>query len=227
MRTMFEPNLVLAREPDGQYTLHAVTITPNSCYGAGRAERGVPPTVRILPEVESVLLHLTHRGGRCMQVLKPVRHHLANLDLGPSHGKTTLTAWAMVDDRVVGSASLDVSSLGGVQPGDGKDMPLDTSDWYAWVNAMPPGPARFHVTGVVTMPTPGYDVKLAPAEPQGFNPRDLILELSIARRPGLWPQVVTAIPVRFDIDPYGDEYDSVLVRLPDGSGIPLRVERAF
>ncbi|APR76170.1 Hypothetical protein A7982_01517 [Minicystis rosea] len=228
MRTMFEPNLVLTREPDGQFTLHAVTATPNSCYGAGRAERGIPPTVRLMPEAESVLLHITHHGGRCLQVMKPVRHHLPDLDLGPSHGKTTLIAFAMIDDRIVGSATLDVSNLGGVVPGPGKDtpLPLDTSDWYAWMNLMPPGPRSLHVTGVVTVGNPGYEVKLTEAVPQGMNPKDLILDLVLTRKPGIWPQVVTQMPVSFVKPSPSVDYDSVLVRLADGSGIPIRVEKA-
>jgi hypothetical protein len=225
--TMFTPNLTLAREPDGEYTLHAVTITPNSCYSAGRAERGVPPMVRIVAEVEPVLLHVRQRGGMCLQVLKPVRHHLRDLKLGASHGKTTLTAFVMLGDSLLGSASLDVSHLGGVVPGQGKDNPIDTSDWYAWLDRMPPGPARFHVTGVVTMPTPGYDVKLVRGAPQGINPKDLLLDLVIAKKEGIWPQVVTAIPVRYDEDPAAVDYESVLVRLPDGSGIPIKVETVF
>jgi hypothetical protein len=225
MRNLFEPQLVLTKEPDGEYTLHAVTLTPNSCYSAGPAERGVPPNVRLLPEVESILLNITVRGGRCLQVIRPVRHCIGNLRLGESEGKTTLTAFAMVRDAVVGSSSIDVSHLGRIEQGPGKDkpMPIDTSDWYAWVNRMPPGPASLHVKGVVTMPDPGYEVALKPAAPQGINTRDLILDLELTRRPGTWIQVVTEIPVSYEIRNYGGKHRSVLIRLPDGSGIPLEL----
>ena len=37
MKEMFQPQLQLETEPDGEYTLHAVTICPNSSYSAGRA----------------------------------------------------------------------------------------------------------------------------------------------------------------------------------------------
>lgn len=229
IKSVFEPYLTLAREPDDEYTLHAVTITPNSSYSAGRAELGVPPMVRLVPEVQSVLLNLRHHGGHCLQVPKPVRHHLADLKLGPSHGKTTLTAFVMLGMQLLGSASLDVSNLGCVFPGPGKDptVPIDTSDWYAWINRMPGGPASFHVTGTVTMPTPGYEVRLVEAAPQGINPKDLILDLVIKKLPGIWPQVVAAIPVRFDQTPLKVQYESVLVRISDGTSIPIKVETAF
>jgi hypothetical protein len=42
--------------------------------------------------------------------------------------------------------------------------------------------------------------------------------------PGVWPQVVTQIPVRYDVPNYAGNYTGVLVRLPDGSGIPLELE---
>jgi hypothetical protein len=226
---MFEPYLTLAREPDDEYTLHAVTITPSSCYSAGCAELGVPPMVRLVAEVQSVLLNLRHHDGRGVQVPKPVRHHLADLKLGPRHGKTTLTAFVMLGTQVLGSASLDVSNLGSVYPGPGKDptVPIDTSDWHAWINRMSPGPASFHVIGTVTMPNPGYEVRLVEAAPQGINPKDLILDLVIRKLPGIWPQYVAAIPVRFDQTPIKVDYDSVLVRISNGTSVPIKVETAF
>ncbi|MCC6552120.1 MAG: hypothetical protein IT372_03735 [Polyangiaceae bacterium] len=224
MKAIFEPQTILTVEPDGEYTLHAVTPTPNTCYSAGPAEAAPPPSVRLLPEVQPVILRIKHRGGRCLQVLKPVRHSLPNLKLGAAAGKTTLTVFAMVGDAIVGSSSLDVSQLGRIEVGGGKDRPIDTSDWYAWVDLMPGSTQSLHVKGVVTMGTPGYALRLAPAAPQGVNPRDLILDLHITALPGTWPQVVTAIPVSYERES-GGGYASVLVRLPDGSGIPLEVDR--
>lgn len=229
MKTLFEPQIVLRKEPDGEYTLHTVTVTPNSCYAAGSAEAAPPPTVRLLPEVQPVLLHIKHRNGRCLQVPKAVRHCIQDLRLGAAAGKTTLMVFAMVGEAIVGSSSIDVSDLGRIDVGDGKDKPtpIDTSDWFAWVNAMPPGPPSLHVTGIVTAPNPGYEARLAPASPQGINPRDLILNVSLTRKPGVWPQVVTQIPVRYDVEEYKDNYDTVLVTLPDGSGIPLKIEKVY
>lgn len=221
---MFQPNLSLAIEPDGEFTLHSVTITPSSCYSAGRAAPGVPPTVRLLPEVFSVLLPVRVRQGPCSMVLTPVRHRLRNLQLGAKHGKTTVTAFLMNGMQVLGSASIPVVSTHEC-PKD--PMVLDTSEWFAWVNRMPPGPASFHVTGTVTLPSPGYEARLEYASPQGINPAGLILDLRVAKRPGSWPQMVTNVTVRYDVANYQGRYDSVLIRLPDGEAIQLEVEEVF
>lgn len=221
---MFQPNLSLAIEPDGEFTLQSVTITPSSCYSAGRAEPGVPPSVRLLPEVFSVLLPVRVRQGPCLMVLTPVRHRLRNLRLGAKAGKTTVTAFLMNGMQVLGSASIPVISTHECS----KDpMVLDTSEWAAWVNRMPPGPASFHVTGTVTLPSPGYEARLEYASPQGINPAGLILDLRVAKRPGLWPQRVTNVTVRYDVADYQGRYDSVLIRLPDGEAIQLEVEEVF
>ena len=221
---MFTPSLTLTVEPDGEYTLYAVTLAPNSCYSAGPARPGIPPTVRLVPEVFSVLLPVKVRSGPCLQVIRPLRHRLRNLKLGDQHGKTTVTAFAMQGDQVLGSASIPVTSTHECPQ---SSLPLDTEDFYAWVNRMPPGPPSFHVTGTVVLPTPGYDVKLVPATPQGINPRDFIMDLQITERPGKWPQVVTPMTVRYDVQDYKGQYASVLVRLPNGEAIQLEVEEAF
>jgi hypothetical protein len=218
---IFQPNLQLSVEPDGEYTLDAVTITPNSGYSAGRARPGAPPNVRLTPETFPVLLEIRERRGRVLQVLTPVRHHLRNLKLGPNAGKTSVLAFAMLGDRVVGSASIPV--------GPGHEcrkhpVTVDSHDWYAWIDRMPPGPPSFHVTGVVVLPTPGFEVRLVAASPQGINPTDLILDLKVTPLPGIWPQLVTSMSVRYDQSPAGVAYHSVLIREPDGDTIQIPVE---
>lgn len=221
---LFQPYLALAVEPDREYTLHAVTIAPNSSFSAGRARQGVPPNVRLLPEVLSVLLPLRARRGPSLMVLTPVRHRLRDLRLGPGTGHTAVTAFTMVGDQVVGSATIP---FGGAQPCPRDPVPVDTADWYAWVNRMPPGPPSFHVTGTVLLPTPGHDVSLEYAAPQGINPAELILDLRVTPRPGIWPQVVTSVSVRYDQAPYEAAYSGVLVREPDGDAVQLEVEEVF
>lgn len=217
---IFKPNLQLVAEPDHEYTLHSVTITPSSAYSAGRARPGVPPNVRILPEVFSVLLDIRVRRGPALQVLTPVRHHLRNLKLGPKHGKTSVLAFAMVGDHIVGSSSVPV---GPIHDPPRDTIHVDTSDWYAWLDKMPPRPASFHVTGTVVLPTPGFDVRLVPASPQGINPTQLILDLEVTARPGIWPHHVTSVSVRHDQSPSID-YQSVLIREPDGDAVGVDVD---
>lgn len=218
---MFQPSLQLAVEPDGEYTLHAVTIAPNSGYSAGRARPGVPPNVRLIPEAFGVLLEIRVRRGPALQVLTPIRHRLRNLKLGPSFGKTSVVAFAMLGGRVVGSASLPVNPT---HQGPKDPVTVDTSDWYAWLNKMPPGPPSFHVTGVVHLPTPGYEVRLVPATPQGTNPDNLILDLQVTPLPGFWPQVITQVSVRYDEDRARVLYETVLVREPDGDALEIDVD---
>ncbi len=222
MLEIFQPLLQLEIEPDGEYTLHAVTICPNSSFSAGRARLGVPPAVRLVPETFPVMLDLRVRRGLALPVLTPVRHHLRNLKLGPQHGKTMVTAFAMLHGDVVGTASIEVHAS---QECPRKDRPIvDTSDWYAWLDKMPPGPPSFHVTGVAHLPTPGYDLRLVKAAPQGINPKELILDLHVHPRPGVWPQVITPVSIRYDERAATVEYEGVLIREPDGDLTNFEVE---
>ena len=86
---------------------------------------------------------------------------------------------------------------------------LAISNWYAWLDTMPPRPDGFHVTGDVEVPNPGVDVELFMRVPQGINPAILQLELSATQRPGIWPQVITTKQARFDRVPAGLAYTSV------------------
>jgi hypothetical protein len=218
---IFQPHLELAVEPDGEYTLHTVIIAPNNGYSAGRARPGVPPSVRITPETFAVLLEIRMRRGPVLEVLTPIRHHLRNLKLGPKYGKSSVLAFAMIGDRVVGSANIPVTA---VRECSKNPVTVDTSGWYAWLNRMPPGPPSLHVTGVVSLPTPGYDARLVAASPQGTSPVDLILDLQVTPRPGVWPQVITPVSVRYDQVPAGAMYRSVLVREPDGDAVQIDVD---
>jgi hypothetical protein len=219
---IFQPSLLLSVEPDGQFMLDAVTITPNSGYSAGRAWHGVPPNIRLTSEVYPVLLNLHARTGPALQVLTPVRHHLRNLKLGPKHGKTSVMAFVMLKGHHLGSASIVVGPTHECPRQD--PVPVDTRDWYAWLNKMPGGPASFHVTGLVYLPTPGYEVKLVPAAPQGINPAELILDLQVTPKTGFWPEVVTAVAVRYEQREVTVDYKGVLVREPDGDAVHFEVE---
>lgn len=218
---LFVPAPTLAVEPDGEYTLRVVTLTPSTCYSAGRVLRGPPPNVRLTPDTLPVRVTLKARRRPCRQVATPVRHTLRNLKLGAS-GKTQVLVFATVNDRVVGSASVAAPAK---PPAAG--TAVDTSDWYAWVDRMPPGPASFHVTGVVSLPSPGYEARLVVSSPQGINPAQLILDLVVTPKPGIWPQVITAATVRHDRSDYDGGYTSVLIREPDGDATQTAVEEVY
>lgn len=143
--------------------------------------------------------------------------------------RTALTVLALVfASAFLGTVATSVAAADPIESDAAIFMaaPADASDWTAWVNAMPPGPRSLHVQGTVTVPTPGYLVRLVKAAPQGFNPRNLILDLTLTSRPGIWPQVVTRKSVSFRIDRYANQYDSILVRFPDGSGLTLPISVA-
>lgn len=88
---------------------------------------------------------------------------------------------------------------------------VETRDWYAWNNKMPPRPDEFHIVGEVQVPNPGVDVELVRREPQGINPAIILLDLILTQRPGIWPQVLTWKRVRFDQVLTGDGYEEASI----------------
>lgn len=88
---------------------------------------------------------------------------------------------------------------------------MDTRNWYAWINLMPPKPDDFHVTGEVFVGNPGIQAELTPREPQGINPAILLLDLHLVQRPGMWPQVMTWVQARYDLilSPTSQRYTEV------------------
>jgi len=83
---------------------------------------------------------------------------------------------------------------GGIVPCKG----IDSRDWYAWLNLMPPPPDDFHVVGEVYVPNPGVVPYLVPHVPPGINPVILLLDLVLLQLPGVWPAVFVWKPVRYD-----------------------------
>lgn len=77
-------------------------------------------------------------------------------------------------------------------------MTIQSKNWHAWLNTMPPKPDHFHVVGDVIVANPGVHPILAIREPQGINQNILILDFHLVQQPGVWPQVVTCIQARFD-----------------------------
>jgi hypothetical protein len=222
---MFEPQLTLTREKDGQYTMHALTLTPNTCYSAGRAQLAPPPEVLVAPEVQPVMLHLRARRGHCAQTVTPVRHRVRDLQLGDAYGKTSVSAFVMLDGSIVGSANVRVQEpgpCGGVSPGA-----VLTCDWYAWVNRMTPGAVALHVTCTVLAPHAGFDVHFRRTAPQATSPGDLLLDLQVDERPGSWPQVVTPIHARFEEPSVGAVYTGVLARIPGQNAVHVEVDEVF
>lgn len=95
-------------------------------------------------------------------------------------------------------------------------------DWYASHDHMPPGPATLRVTGTCTFGTAGFEIKLCRHEPQGINPRDLLLDKIVIAPPdgSFTAQVITDVEARYE-EVTDLEYDSVTI-LPDGPSIPVQ-----
>lgn len=91
-------------------------------------------------------------------------------------------------------------------------------NWYAWLNTMPPKPDDFHVTGEVQVGNPGVHALLLKKEPQGINPAILLLDLHLVQKPGIWPQIVSWAPARYDEIVRGTTYTEVSI-LFDGKVI--------
>lgn len=90
-------------------------------------------------------------------------------------------------------------------------MTTECKDWQAWLDKMPPRPYELHVVGDAMVSNPGVRPMLTMRIPQGINPAILILDLHLVQQPGIWPQVMTCVPVRFDrVMPSGaSDYTSV------------------
>ncbi|MGO9118574.1 MAG: hypothetical protein ACLQPD_13330 [Desulfomonilaceae bacterium] len=88
---------------------------------------------------------------------------------------------------------------------------VETKNWYAWYNTMPPGPTRLYVIGDVQVGNPGVLAVLKMHEPQGINPKILMLDLTLAQRPGYWPQIVTTAHARYDEKAEVSTYTSVSI----------------
>jgi hypothetical protein len=92
-------------------------------------------------------------------------------------------------------------------------------DWTAVHDRQPPGPSVLTVRGNCTFNTAGYSVELRRREPQGINPRDLLLERIVQPPTGPVAQVVTDVEVIYSEETESG-YDTVTI-LPDGASIPV------
>jgi hypothetical protein len=95
--------------------------------------------------------------------------------------------------------------------------------WQAIHDLMPGHPAKLTVTGTCTFPTLGYQVELRRSQPQGINPRDLLLDKIVTPPSGLAGDVVTDVVARYE-EVTDFRYETVTIQ-PDGPSIT--VEDAF
>ncbi len=96
-----------------------------------------------------------------------------------------------------------------------------TQDWTATLDKMPPRPPRLAVKGTADCTTTGYtNVRLEPQQPQGINPRILLLELKWDPPSGIAGDVITHHPVTYEVSDCPD-YDEVEIV---NCGLRIKVE---
>jgi hypothetical protein len=81
-------------------------------------------------------------------------------------------------------------------------------------------PATLHVHGECKFPTAGYTVELRRQEPQGINPKDLLMTRIVHEPSGPVAQVETTVEVSYQ-EETDFEYDTVTI-LPDGPTVPVK-----
>jgi len=84
-------------------------------------------------------------------------------------------------------------------------------DVTAICDHQPPGPQTLRVSATAVCPTEGWEVTLSKSEPQGINPKELLLDVNETAPAGDVAQIVTEIPVEF-VDDSETEYDSVSIK---------------
>lgn len=90
-----------------------------------------------------------------------------------------------------------------------------SGDWTATLNQN-----QLKVSGQLTLPTPGYTVTLNKKHPQGSNPLDLQLEMTVVAPHGIEPQHVVTQSVTFQ-EHTKAAYREVEI-LPEGIKIPVK-----
>jgi hypothetical protein len=92
-------------------------------------------------------------------------------------------------------------------------------DWTAIHDHQPPDPSVLRVRGTCTFPTAGFSVELVRTEPQGINPRDLLLDRIVHPPSGPAADVVTDVEVEYSEETEFD-YQTVTI-LPEGPQIEV------
>ena len=92
--------------------------------------------------------------------------------------------------------------------------------WEAVHDWQPPRPGKLTVTGVCSMPTPGCQLKLTRAVPQGFNKDILILDKVETPPSGPQPDVITPTTVAYE-EVSDVKFTEVMIR-PENAVVKVR-----
>jgi hypothetical protein len=98
--------------------------------------------------------------------------------------------------------------------------PYGCRDWEAWQERRPSARPTLYVRGSCTFPSDGFEVTLERGEPQGANPRDLLLDLTIKEPITPVPQIVTDEEAHYE-EETDTVFETVTIR-PDGPTVRVR-----
>ena len=94
-------------------------------------------------------------------------------------------------------------------------MPKLLKDTFkAWIDTMP-GPGsqkKLIVIGKAEVPTGGWTGSMRRANPQGINPKILIVDVTLQKPSGPAPDVISKIDLRYEEAPPQVDYSNVTVR---------------
>jgi hypothetical protein len=92
-------------------------------------------------------------------------------------------------------------------------------DWSASHGSRPPAPKVLRVAGTCRFNTTGWSVELRRHEPQGFNPKDLLLDRIVEAPQAAAGEAITDVEAKYE-EETEFEYETVTI-LPDGPSIPV------
>jgi hypothetical protein len=72
---------------------------------------------------------------------------------------------------------------------------------YAWINTLPARTPEFVTTITCSFPNRGYSVSLQLHQPQGADPKQVIVDLVYTKLDGHWPDIVTPFSSRYSQSP--------------------------
>jgi hypothetical protein len=148
------------------------------------------------------------RGGIALPTVTPYR---ASIEVG---GRAGITGTKGFD--VIGATRSERHESVPL----GEDLPIwKCGAWVAVHNRQPPNSQVLYVVGRCVFPTAGYWVELRRHEPQGSNPKDLLLELVVHAIDA--PRELTVVEASYS-EETDFQYDTVTI-LPD---VSVRVQKA-
>jgi hypothetical protein len=145
---MFEPQITLVPEPDGEFSLLGETPVPNASFSAGKAVKKAPSGVKLGAQVVPVRLALKFKTREELGAPRTIKHRAFNLKL--SDGQI-VRAFVTLDDRILGSTDV----LIGADPGTGALQTVAFGGPPTMMARPPLTPAMCQAVVVASTPSPG------------------------------------------------------------------------